>query len=99
MKLKTLKAEVKEILEKYPPARDSNAKLYGVYLGRHGISTISIANFYDNFNKYNVSDFESVTRMRRKLVEENPNLGPSKEVKEKRYEKEVDFYDFIKGRD
>ena len=99
MKLKTLKAEVKEILEKYPSSRDSDEILYGAYLGRHGVSTISVATFFYNFNKYNVSDFESVTRIRRKLVEENPRLGPSDKVKEMRHERQMDFYDFIKGRD
>lgn len=98
-KLRTLKAEVQDILEKYPASRDSDEKLYATYLARHGITTISVAYFLNNFNKYNVSDFESVTRMRRKIVEENPNLGPSDKVKEMRYERQIDFYDFIKGRD
>lgn len=95
--LKTLKAEIRYILTNYPDARDSDEKLYAAYLARHGVTTISVTYFLNNFNKYKVSDFESVTRMRRKLVEENPELKPSKQIEELRYGRQVDFYDFIKG--
>lgn len=95
--LKTLKAEIRQILTAHPETRDSDEKLYASYLARRGITTISVATFFNNFNRYNVSDFESVTRCRRKIVEENPELGPSEKVKELRYERQVDIYDFIKG--
>lgn len=94
---RTLKAEVRDLLEKYPVTRDSDEKLYGAYLARHGISAITVSYFFNNFNKYDVSDFESVTRMRRKIVEEDPSLGPSEKIKELRYERQVDIYDFMKG--
>lgn len=97
--LKTLKSEVKYILTEYPDSRDSDEKLYAAYLARHGITTISVSFFFNNFSQYKVSDFESVTRMRRKIVEENPSLKPRKEIEELRYGRQVDFYDFIKGRD
>lgn len=93
---KTLKAEVQFILTKYPASRDSDEKLYAAYLARHGITTLSVAYFLNNFNQYKVSDFESVTRMRRKIVEQNPSLGPSEKVKSLRQERQLDFYEFIK---
>ena len=96
--LKTLKAEIRFILENHPETRDSNEKLYAAYLSRHGIGAISMVYFLTHFSEYDVSDFESVTRCRRKIVEEEPQFGPSEKIKELRYEKQVDIYDFIKGR-
>ena len=96
-KLKTLKAEIKYILENQPETRDSNSLLYKAYLFSHGITWVPVDHFFEHFSDYGVSDFESVTRMRRKIVEENPKFKPSKRVQEMRYEKEVDMYDFMKG--
>ena len=97
--LRTLKSEVEWLLANYPDMRDSDEKLYAGYLSRHGITTISVASFLNNFNEYDVSDFESVTRCRRKLVEENPALAPSKKIQALRDERQVEFFDFVKGRD
>lgn len=96
--LKTLKDEVRHILETYPETRDSDEKLYATYISSHGVGVVSVIYFFNNFNKYNVSDFESVTRCRRKIVEEHPELRPSKEIEELRYGRQVEFFDFAKGR-
>ena len=96
-KLMTLKDEVRHILETYPETRDSDEKLYDSYISRHGVGIVSVHYFLTHFNDYHVSDFESVTRCRRKLVEEDPALGPSEEIKELRYERQVEIYDWVKG--
>ena len=96
--MKTLKEEVKFILEKHPLTRDSDEKLYASYLARHGVTTISVAEFFNHFNDYKVSDFESITRIRRKVVEENPSLAPSDRVKELRQERQMDFLELARGK-
>lgn len=96
MALKTLKEEIKFLLENHPTLRDSDEKLYASYLSRHGIGTISVATFLNNFNNYGVSDFESVTRCRRKIVEENPELSPSEKVRDMRAERQMDFLDLAR---
>ena len=96
--LKTLKGEIKYILTEHPETRDSDELLYANYLSRHGVGVVSVIYFLQNFRNYNVSDFESVTRCRRKLVEEHPELRPSKQIEELRYGRQVEIYDFVKGR-
>lgn len=96
MALKTLKEEIKFLLENHPETRDSDEKLYASYLQRHGVRTISVIEFLIHFNDFEVSDFESVTRCRRKIVEENPELAPSDRVKELRAERQLDFLDFAR---
>lgn len=82
--LKTVLAEVEYILRTYPETRDSDEKLYATYLARHKVTTVSVAEFLNNFKKYNVSDFESVTRLRRKVVTKNPELAPAQRIQELR---------------
>lgn len=80
MELKTLQAEIEHILRTYPETRDSDEKLYANYLARHGITVVSVAQFFNNFPKYHVSNFKSVERARRKIVETNPDLAPSERI-------------------
>lgn len=98
MALRTLKEEIRFLLEKHPETRDSDEKLYAGYLQRHGIRTVSVIEFLIHFNDYDVSDFESVTRCRRKLVEENPELAPSERVRNLRTERQLDFLDLARGK-
>ena len=98
MDIKTLEQEVREILESNPKARDSNEYLYGFYLAKHGISIQSVNSFFMGFSKFGVSSFESVTRARRKIVEKNPALGASDEVRQIRTERQFDMWDYGKDR-
>ena len=97
MNIKTLEQEVREILTDNPKARDSNEYLYGIYLAKHGISIQSVNSFFMGFAKYDVSSFESVTRARRKIVEHDPSLGASEEVKQMRLERQYGMFDYAKG--
>ena len=98
MGIKTLEEEVREILIGYPKSRDSNEYLYGKYLAKHGITIQSVNSFFMGFEKLGVSSFESVTRARRKIVEKDPSLGASDEVKQMRLERQFDMWDYAKDR-
>lgn len=98
MGIKTLEEEVREILIGYPKSRDSNEYLYGTYLAKHGITIQSVNSFFMGFEKLGVSSFESVTRARRKIVEKDPSLGASEEVKQMRLERQFDMWDYAKDR-
>lgn len=98
MELKTLQAEVKSILTDYPKTRDSNELLYGRYLQNHGVTMVTVNTFFNRFTDYKVASFESVTRCRRKIAEEHPELGASPEVQELRDERQLEMFGFSKGR-
>ena len=93
-KLNTLKSEITTLLETMPELRESDEKLYAEYLKRHGISYVSVNKFLMNFNTYHVSDFESVTRARRKAMELNPKLKPKKIVEDLRQERQTELIEF-----
>ena len=97
MELKTLQAEIKEILTKYEKTRDSNELLYGRYLQNHGVTMVTVNTFFNRFTDYKVASFESVTRCRRKIVEQNPELGDSSEVQELRDERQLEFFGYSKS--
>ena len=97
MELKTLQAEIKEILTKYEKTRDSNELLYGRYLQNHGVTMVTVNTFFNRFTDYKVASFESVTRCRRKIVEQNPELGASSEVQELRDERQLEFFGYSKS--
>lgn len=103
-KMKTLEKEIHALLLSKPETRDSNETLYAYYLHQHLVYSdpVSVVAFFLDFRKYReegISSFESVTRCRRKLVEKYPQLAPSKEVQEKRKERQMDMWDYAKGRD
>ena len=97
MELKTLQAEIKEILTKYEKTRDSNELLYGRYLQNHGVTMVTVNTFFNRFTDYKVASFESVTRCRRKIVEQNPELGASSEVQKLRDERQLEFFGYSKS--
>lgn len=98
MGIKTLEEEVREILINYPKSRDSNEYLYGTYLAKHGITIQSVNSFFMGFEKLGVSSFESVTRVRRKIVEKDPSLGASEEMMQVRLDRQFDMWDYAKDR-
>lgn len=98
-RLNTLKSEITMLLETNPELRESDEKLYAEYLKRHGVTIVTVHKFLTNFNDYEVSDFESVTRCRRKAMELNPKLKPQKVVADLRQERETEFVEFAVGDD
>lgn len=85
---------VKAALQKYPDARDDDMKLYAriVYL-ETGLSPV--VGFYEatfNHDKYDLPSYESVTRARRKVQEQEPTLRGKKYGK--RQEREAEYRDY-----
>lgn len=95
-RLFTLQDQVRNILEIYPITRGSDEKLYAVYL-TDKVGAVSVQHFFNNFSKYNVASFETVSRARRKVQEMYPRLKPPKEVLDKRDEAQGCFFDWARG--
>lgn len=93
-RLNTLKSEITTLLETMPELRESDEKLYAEYLKRHGIVLMTVNKFLNHFNELGVSDFESVTRCRRKAMELNPKLKPTKIIEDLRDERQTEFVEF-----
>ena len=67
----------------------------------NGITTTNVENmtigeFFTCRKTIDIPTFESVTRCRRKVQEENPDLKPCKKIQEARRMQEEKFYDFSK---
>jgi hypothetical protein len=67
---------VKRIMERYPETRDDDMKLYAIIVHQKtGMS--SKVGFYEamyNHSRYALPSYESVTRARRKVQENEPSL-------------------------
>ena len=99
-KLKTISAEVKELLQKYPRARDDDMLLYSYYMNIKGYSwNITVSELYYLQKEGNLPTFESVGRARRKVQELNPELGPTTQVRKMRYRAEEDFKAFSRKKE
>lgn len=86
---------VRRILIEQPETRDDDMKLYAILV--HKATKMSVkVNFYEamyNHEKYNLPSYESVTRARRKVQENEPPLQGTKRQKRKELEEEYrDFY-------
>tara|TARA_Y100001970_G_C14248255_1_gene869855 strand:+ start:1009 stop:1335 length:327 start_codon:yes stop_codon:yes gene_type:complete len=87
-KIKNKEFIVREILTKYPKARDNDSLLLAhvwVYQcgGRVQAESISMWDFILDFTKKNFAEVSGITRCRRKLQENNPELRG--ELYEKRH--------------
>lgn len=87
---------VKEVLEDYPETQDDDMKLYAIICHYKANITEQIPSFYEaiyNHDKYDLPSYESVTRARRKVQEQEPNLR-GKRRKNRMKEEEVyrDYY-------
>lgn len=85
---------VKAALQKYPDVRDDDMKLYSrmVYL-ETGLSPS--VGFYEatfNHDTYNLPSYESVTRARRKVQEQEPTLRGKRHGR--RQELEQEYHDY-----
>lgn len=100
MKTKSIKAEIEELLVKDPRTRNSDELLYGIYISDK-IGLISAVSFFIHFDNYRdkVASFETISRVRRKIQEQNPSLQASEEVKKAREELQGSFFDFVRGFD
>lgn len=86
--------KVKAILTERPETRDDDMKLYAIFVHKT-VRISSSVGFYEalyNHSKYNLPSYESVTRARRKVQEENPNLQGEKRTKRLEMEEEYRQY-------
>ena len=95
--MKGLAQEITPIIKKYPATRNSTEVLYAEYLHRHGIKFTGVWNFFMGFKEYKVSNFETVARVRRKIVEKYPYLKGVEQVEKARHDKECEMWDYAKG--
>lgn len=95
-KLNVLEPIVKEILTKYPEARNSDMNLYFIYCTRYGVCTPN--NFFKLFENDNyrrdlgLYTFGSVERCARKLRAENNDLKATNDDEKYEHWKEVRDY-------
>jgi hypothetical protein len=60
------------------------------------ITEMSVGEFFRNRKEYGLPTFESVSRCRRKVQEERPDLKPCKKIQEARTKREEEFYNWSK---
>jgi hypothetical protein len=87
--LKDVKSIVEELLIRNPKTRDSDNLLVATYYfyeegGKEALQNKSAYDFLKNMSSGNLTSFESISRARRKIQEQNPLLRGSnyKERKE-----------------
>lgn len=90
-RMKGIKDDVRELLEKYPEYRDNDNRLVSAYYyvkygGKEVFDNISAFQFLKDFaeGRFPLPDY--ITRVRRKLQEQNPNLRGDKWVERHKLE-------------
>ena len=95
--LKSIHEIVKDTLIEHPQARNSDNILYYYvikYIGAQkgiNIETMSLPNFLLNMASYSLPSIETVGRIRRKVVEQNPELAGDNKSRESRRTNEQTF--------
>lgn len=92
-KLNTIKAQVEEVLRKYPSTRDNDRflirVLYQKYYNVH---------YYDSFGSVlmnrKLPSFESIRRCRQKIQEQDESLRGTKKSEQARMDKQVEYIEF-----
>ena len=89
---------VKEILQEDESTRSSDKYLYYAVCKRLNGSALDekLGDFLLTFSDYNLPQFESGGRARRKIQAQFPELRPAKDVQRGRYEKSIDFQKFAR---
>ncbi|NLE03992.1 MAG: hypothetical protein GX638_04190 [Crenarchaeota archaeon] len=94
MQLQKIEDYVIQALEQKPLTRQNDFVLYGAVLKRMGIDILlPLAELFGNSKKYNLPAMESVTRARRKVQEQRPELCDTNTVLF-RQEKINDYIDY-----
>lgn len=90
---------VKDILQENEQARNSDKVLYYEVCKRLNVWALEerLGDFLLTFSDYNLPQFESVGRARRKIQAQHPELRPTKAVDVARYERTIDFEKFARG--
>lgn len=96
-KLVKIEPIVKEVLEQYEDSRNDNFVLiYRVYkeINEDLVLRELFFEVMMNHKEYGLPSFEGITRARRKLMNEYPNLKPMKVVQKARKEEEVVYREY-----
>ena len=87
--------QVKQILTEFPVAQDDDMKLYAIFLYKNKLVSVE-ERFYDvitQAKKNKLPPYESVTRARRKVQENEPSLRGKRYAARKKEEEEYrEFY-------
>jgi len=95
MKLKKVEQTVQEILENNLKARNDNFVLvYEVYQKLDIPVKFEFMGLMLEHSKYGLPSFESITRARRKIVKNHPELQSSKKIKEFRKVQEEEYFEY-----
>ena len=99
MELKQLKDLVIETLKQGETFRESDDHLYLAVCIKifsktsyRNITDMTVGEFFRNRKEYGLPTFESVSRCRRKVQEERPDLKPCEKIQEARRTKQDEFY-------
>lgn len=102
MGLEKIEGYVYDVLMNHAPARDNNDALYGYVLEDYGrrlnidFNKVSVTSFFKARKRNNIPAYESVTRIRRKLQKNHPELRGSDWISDKRHELEAEFKDYAR---
>ena len=96
--MKKLEQTVQEVLETNQRARNDNFVLVlDVYKRLEVPTTLDFRELMLQHKKYKLPSFEGITRARRKVVENHPELQACEEVQELREEQEQMYFDYAIG--
>lgn len=101
-KLKIIETNVLAILMKYPESRANDFVLYALYLKEHNTELKDAGLIYAlmRSKELGMPNYESITRTRRKLQHNDPNLRPPEKTAIARQESEKQFrsYAYTNGK-
>lgn len=78
---------VREMLEQYPHAREDDDYLYLLCVKRYNTSvgSMDVNSFFTNRALMQIPTYETITRVKRKVLAQREDLQPAKEVIDERY--------------
>lgn len=88
---------VKAILEKYPETRDDDNLLWAKVLEAVNFdsSDMTLSFVLENVKRYGLPSFQTVSRARRKVQQDHPELKGTARIQQKRKEQEQKYREFF----
>ncbi len=96
-KLYKIEGMVEKVLREYPDTRNDNFLLiYRVYreINEELVLRELFFQVMIYHKEYNLPSFSSITRARRKLIKQYPELKPNKRVQKLREKEEMNYFDY-----
>ena len=94
--MKTIENEVKKVLEKYPETRNSDMALFAKIAELRGYGGVPIQ-CLNRYKSFDIPNYDTVGRARRKLQSKYQNLRAVKEVEDARAERELEFREYARS--